>query len=204
MTFFLQAPGIPKLSFSNSDIHKDSIKFCCRGFMKRWGKSIISFISVLFCVSAVSAKSLSIQIIQNNPGQDRVWATSYLFEQDITDFFYDAGNIVSSSPVWISDTDEKNKGALKASLRENLEGGMEVLVRVELFYNTSESSNPDGLLLENIKKVQWKGYYTSTGVQIFEGSAVPEKTNSKNNNEMGLSDFAGLVAYKINSQMRLK
>ncbi|MBQ4377830.1 MAG: hypothetical protein II821_01340 [Treponema sp.] len=172
--------------------------------MKRWGKSIISFISVLFCVSAVSAKSLSIQIIQNNPGQDRVWATSYLFEQDITDFFYDAGNIVSSSPVWISDTDEKNKGALKASLRENLEGGMEVLVRVELFYNTSESSNPDGLLLENIKKVQWKGYYTSTGVQIFEGSAVPEKTNSKNNNEMGLSDFAGLVAYKINSQMRLK
>ena len=79
---------------------------------------------------------------------------------------------------------------------------MEVLVRIELFYNTSNSSNPEGLLLENIKKVQWKGYYTSTGVQFFEGSAVPEKLNSKNNSEMGLSDFAALVAYKINNQMR--
>lgn len=172
--------------------------------MNRWAKKILSLAFAFFCVSAMSARSLSIQIIQNNPGQDKVWATSYLFEQNITDFFYDAGNIVSSSPVWISDTDEKNRGALKASLRENLQGGMEVLVRVELFYNTSDSSNPDGLLLENIKKVNWKAYYTSTGVQIFEGSAVPEKTSKKNNNEMGLNDFASLVAYKINNQMRLK
>ena len=172
--------------------------------MKRWGKSLFVILFASLFASSAFAKSLSIQIIQNNPGQEKVWATSYLFEQNITDYFFDVGDIVSSSPVWISDSDEKNRGALKASLRENLEGGMDVLVRVELFYNTSDSSNPEGLLLENIKKVQWKAYAVSTGIQLFEGSAVPEKPTDKTNNEMGLSQFAGFVAYEINTQMRYK
>ena len=172
--------------------------------MKRWVKTILITTFAFFCASGAFAKSLSIQIIQNNPGQDKIWATSYLFEQNITDYFFDAGDIVSSSPIWISDTDEKNRGALKASLKENLEGGMEVLVRVELLYNTSDSSNPEAFLLENIKKVQWKAYSVSTGKQLFEGSAAPEKTNEKNNNEMGLSQFAGLVAYQINTQMKYR
>lgn len=171
--------------------------------MKRWEKSILFVLFALFS-SGAFARSLSIQIIQNNPGQEKVWATSYLFEQNLTDYFFDAGDIVSSSPVWISDTDEKNRGALKASLQENYDGGMEVLVRVELFYNTSDSSNPEGLLLENIKKVQWKAYSVASGDQIFEGSAVPEKPDAKTNNEMGLSQFAGFVAYEINTQMRYK
>lgn len=148
------------------------------------------------------AKSLSIQIIQNNPGQEKIWATSYLFEQRITDYFFDSGDIVSSSPIWISSSDEKNRGALKASLLENLIGGMEVLVRIELFYNTNETSNPEAFLLENIKKVQWKAYAVSTGIQLFEGSTAPAKITASNNDEMGLSQFAGLVAYQINNQMR--
>ena len=192
-----------KLFFQKSDIHKDSELFVCWGeVMNRWVKIFISGLFAVFCASGVFAKSLSIQIIQNNPGQEKVWATSYLFEQNITDYFFDAGDIVSSSPIWISDTEEKNLGALKASLRENLQGGMDTLIRVELFYNTSDSSNPEGLLLENIKKVQWKAYAVSTGIQLFEGSAVPEKPSANTNNEIGLSQFAGLVAYKINNQMR--
>ena len=170
--------------------------------MNKWWVKIIFSVVFSFCVSGISARSLSIQIIQNNPGQERIWATSYLFEQDLTDYFFDAGDIVSSSPIWISDSDEKNLGALNASLRENLEGGMETLIRVELFYNTNESSNPEGLLLENIKKVQWKAYAVDTGDQLFEGKAVPEKVNSKTNNEMGLSQFAGLIANQINKQMK--
>jgi len=171
---------------------------------KRWVKSIISVVFALFCVSAVSAKSLSIQIIQNNPGQDKIWAASYLFEQDITDYFFDSGDIVSSSPIWISDTEDKNRSALRASLQENREGGMEVLVRVEVFYDVKNSSNPDGLLLDNIKNVEWKAYSVASGAEIFNGRAEPERVDGKNNNESGLSQFAGFVAYKINTQMKYR
>ena len=173
--------------------------------MKRWEKLVFFGVFALFCTITANAKSLSIQIIQNNPGQEKVWATSYLFEQDITDYFFDAGDIVSSSPVWIQDKDEKkNKSALNASLRENFDGGMEILVRVELLYNTSDSSNPEGLLLENIKKVQWRAYSVRDGEELFDGSAIPDKLNEKNNNEMGLNQFAGFVAYQISNQIRLK
>lgn len=172
--------------------------------MKRWVKLILCVVFAFFCASGAFSKSLSIQIIQNNPGQDKIWATSYLFEQNITDYFFDSGDIVSSSPIWISDSDEKNKGALKASLAENLEGGMEVLVRVELFYDTRDSSNPDGLLLQNIKNVKWTAYQVSNGQAIFEGSAAPEKVEARNNNEEGVSQFAGLIAYKIKTQMKYR
>ena len=168
---------------------------------KRWVKSIIS-VFFLLCASAAFSRSLSFQIIQNNPVQDKVWATSYLFEQNLTDYFFETGDIVSSSPVWIAATEDKNKKALRASLDENRQGGMDVLVRVELFYNTNDTSNPDGLLLENIRKVQWKAYAVSTGLQLFEGNATPEKATSKTNNELGLRQFAGLVAYQINTQMK--
>ena len=142
---------------------------------KWWVKSVFIVLLAFFSASGAFSKSLSIQIIQNNPGQDKVWATSYLFEQSITDYFFDAGDIVSSSPVWISDTDEKNQSALRASLAENLEGGMEVLVRVELFYNAKDTSNPEAFLLDNIKGVAWKGYSVKTGLELFQGSAKPEK-----------------------------
>ena len=170
--------------------------------MNRWVKKAISVIFVSFAISSIFAKSLSIQIIQNNPGQDKIWATSYLFEQNITDYFFDAGDIVSSSPIWISSNDDKNRGALKASLAENRAGGMEILIRVELFYNTSNKSNPEAFLLENIKNVKWKAYAVSTGVELFEGSAVPQQPNEKTNNEIGLSQFAGLIAYQINTQIK--
>lgn len=172
--------------------------------MKRWVKLILSFGLAVFCVSGAFSRSLSIQIIQNNPGQEKVWATSYLFEQSVTDYFFDVGDIVSSSPVWISSSEDKNKGALRASLQENREGGMEVLVRIELFYNTNDSSNPEGLLLDNIKSVEWKAYSVTTGKQLFEGKANPERNGSKNNNELGLVQFAGYVAYEINTQMRYR
>ena len=167
-------------------------------------KSFVSLIFALFCLSSLSAKSLSIQIIQNNPGQEKVWATSYFFEQNITDYFFDAGDIVSSSEIWISSSDDKNRGALRAALQENKIGGMEILVRVELFYNTSNSSNPEGLLLENIRNVKWKGYHVASGKELFEGSAVPEKSEARNNKELGLSQFAGFVAYKINNQIKYR
>lgn len=163
-----------------------------------------AFISIFFALPAFCfSRSLSIQIIQNNPGQDKIWDASYFFEQCITDYFFENGQIVSSSPIWINDTDLKNERAKKAALAENLEGGMEYLVRVEVFYAPAdETSNPQALLLENIKKVQWKSYLVKTGVEVASGSAKPDALTSSNNNESGLADFAGFVAYKINSELR--
>ncbi len=166
-------------------------------------RAAVALFSLLFLPVLCFGRSLSIQIIQNNPGQSKVFEASYFLEQCITDYFFDNGQIVSSSPIWISDTDAKNQGALKAALKENLEGGMDYLVRVEIFYApTEENSNPYALLLENIKKVEYKAYLVKTGIEVFGGTAMPESLSDSKNSEAGLSDFAGYIAYKINSGLR--
>ncbi len=165
---------------------------------KRFVLAFFSFLVLLpmFCFG----RSLSIQIIQNNPGQDKIWDTSYFFEQCITDYFFENGQIVSSSPIWISSSEAKNESAKKAALAENLEGGMDYLVRIEVFYvPANETSNPQALLLENIKKVQWRSYLVKTGIEVASGSAKPGALASKDSNETDLAGFAGLVAYEINS-----
>lgn len=172
---------------------------------KRWEIILLSlFIFSTAAVFDCFGKSLSIQIIQNMPGAEKVWDTSLLMEQCITDYFFENGQICSSSPVWMNDSDEgKNKGALRASLAENLAGGMEYLVRVELFFRPAkEDSNPQAFLLENVQKAQWKTYNVKTGVEVANGSALPDAVTKKNNNEAGLADFAGYIAYKINNGLK--
>ncbi len=166
-------------------------------------RTAVALFSLLFLPVLCFGRSLSIQIIQNNPGQSKVLEASYFLEQCITDYFFDNGQIVSSSPIWISDTDAKNQSALKAALKENLEGGMDYLVRVEIFYAPSdEKANPYALLLENIKKVQWKIYLVKTGIEVSDGTALPESLSESKDSEAGLADFAGYIAYRISNGLR--
>lgn len=166
------------------------------------------FLTVLFfafLVPGAFTQSLSIQIIQNNVGQSKIWDTSYFFEQCVTDYFFDSGKIVSSSPIWIRDneSEQKNQNALKAALAENLEGGMEYLVRIELFYHPAEKrQNPSAILLSNLEKAEWKCYLVKTGVLLMEGEVPVSSLSAQNNNETGLQDFANLVAKKINTELK--
>ena len=168
-------------------------------------KTIIACVVFMaFSLSAAFAKasSVSVQIVQNNPGQEKVWATSEFFEQSMIDYFFAAGRIVSNSPICIaSDDDEKNRKALKAALIENNDGGMDVLVRVELFFKKSKSAAPDVPMLGNIDKVEWKIYDVVTGLESLGGESVPGKVTSSNDNEQGIAKFAAMVAKKVSSSL---
>lgn len=165
-------------------------------------KKIILVGGLLCLMTAVFAKNISVQIIQNNPATDgNVCASSSLIEQTIIGYFFDSGHIVSSSPVYIGT--EKDNGALKSALKENAEGGMDYLVRVEVDY-TNDSTNPDAILLANISQVSWKNYAVSTGKEVSAGSERIGSVNRQNNNENGVTSFANLVAAKINAGLRAR
>lgn len=169
-------------------------------------KSIFTIISLIllssFSVFAKANNSISIQIIQNNPGHEKVWATSELFEQSIINYFFDSGKIVSNSPIYIKDkSEDKNKKALRAALIENSDGGMEYLVRVELIYKNSNSAVPDMPKLGNIQKVEWKIYKVSNSSEIASGEKKPIKVTSSNDNELGIDEFAALVAKSLSSSL---
>ena len=164
-------------------------------------KKFLLFSIIIFLTPFCFSKNISVQIIQNNPGQDKIWVTTELFEQYVIDCFFDNGQIISNSPIWISSSDSKNRGALRAALRENAIGGMDYLVRIEIFFKTGKNFAPDFPLLENIDKVSWKVYSVSTGLEEANGSGIPEKITDDNNNEVGISSFAHFITKKINSKI---
>lgn len=166
---------------------------------KQW---VISLFLVSLFANSVFAKAISVQVIQNLPGQDKVWDATRLFEQSIIDYYFDMGNIVSNSPIWINSTEDKNRSALGAALIENSDGGMDYLIRFELFFKITNSSNPNAPLLENIDKVEWKIYSVESGKEISSGSGKPDKVTTSNNNESGITRFANFIAKKVEGQLK--
>ncbi len=166
-------------------------------------KSILSFIFVFFSFTFLlhaKTSALSIQIIQNNPGQDKIWSTSEYFEQSVINYYFDSGRIVSNSPIYIkTDDDDKNRKALRAALIENNDGGMDYLIRIELFFKNSKSVVPDIPKLGNLDKVEWIVYEVGTGVDVSSGSKKPSKVTSSNDNEIGIETFAYEVAKELTS-----
>ena len=162
--------------------------------MKKLAAVLLTFAALAASASAFS-KSVSVQIIQNNPGQEKVWATSEFFEQSVINYFFESGRIVSNSPIYISQEDAKeDRKALRAALIENSDGGMDYLARIEVFFNASENAAPDVPKLGNIKRVEWKIYRVGTGIDFSSGSKVPQKVTTKNDNESGINEFAASVA----------
>lgn len=162
-------------------------------------KTIVSMFFIVLTVSSAFCTSLAIEIVQDNPGQEEICQTSMYFEQSVIDFFFESGHIISNSPIYISVDEKKDSAQLAKALSEAADGYLSYFTSINIEYDTEKSSNPEAPLLENIKKVTWKTYSAQTGKQIAGGSAVPEKITTENDNEIGITNFASLVAAKISA-----
>ncbi|MGI5057653.1 hypothetical protein [Treponema pectinovorum] len=165
-------------------------------------KKIFIFALGFIFLPCAFSKNINFQIVQNASVQEKVFAISEVFEQALADFFFEAGHIVSNSPVFIK-TDEKSDSAeLKRVLIESNLGSMDFFVRVQIDYASDSAQNPKAYFLDFIKDVTWKNYDVSTGKLISSGSAEPSEIGKKENNETSVYNFASFVASKISSGLK--
>jgi len=166
-------------------------------------KKIYVFLTFfLFTLCCANAKNLNFQIVQNNPGQEDVFAMSYLFEQALVDFFFESGHIVSNSPVFIKKDDSADKAELKRALVETIIGSMDILVRLEVVFIQEKANSSEVFVLDSIKTVKWNNYNAKTGKLISTGSENPGPVDATNNNETGVYNFASYVASQISSTLK--
>ena len=155
-------------------------------------------------LSSAMANTLSIQIVQNYGAQKDPCAISYLIEQSVIDFFFEAGHIVSNSPVRVVEGGDKDAAALKASLKETLEGGMDYLVAITVNYAVDrELTDSDPMLLQYIKNVDWTIYAAATGRPLASGSKKP-RLSGGNNNEQGIIGFSSMLASQISAGLKTR
>lgn len=156
----------------------------------------------LLAGSFVSAKSFSLQIIQKNGSETVVYEASYMIEQTIMDYFYENMYIVSNSPVIIQKKGEDISAELQKAYDAAQEGSLDYLIEAEVFYNLSDSNNPEEALLQNIDKIEWKVVSLQTKKTLVKGNAVPGK--KFRNDDDGLFNFSNELAEHIKEQIELK
>lgn len=168
--------------------------------MKLLRKSL--FLLLLVIGSFASAKSFSLQIIQKNGSETVVYDASYMIEQTIMDYFYENLYIVSNSPIIIQKKGEDISAELQKAYDAAQEGYLDYLIETEVYYNLSESNNPEEALLQNIDKIEWKVVSLNDRKTIVKGHVVPGK--KFRNDEDGLYYFSNELAEHIKEQIELK
>ncbi len=159
-------------------------------------RNFIAMVFSFLMASTCFARSLSIQVVQNNPAaaEDQVFAVSDWVEQNVIDFFFETGNIVTTSPVCLyAQDDSENKKNLMTALKETFMGGMDTLIRIQIDFN-DEKDNPNILLLDYIKHTSWVIYDARSGKELAKGECKVPKVTVDNNNENGIRNFASNMA----------
>lgn len=162
----------------------------------------IIFSVLLIAGSFVSAKSFSLQVIQKQGSETVVYEASYLIEQTIMDFFYDHMYIVSNSPVIIQKKGEDISAEIQKSFDAAQEGFLDYMIQADVFYNLSDSNNPEEALLQNIDKIEWKVISLKDKSVLASGKAVPGKRYR--NDDDGLIYFSNELANHIKEQIESK
>lgn len=167
-------------------------------------KNFLTFL-LLGAVAFLNAKSFSLQIIQKNTGGENVFDASYIVEQAIMDYFFDRGTIVSNNSVIVSDNDSaKEKSQLHRSFVDAQEGGMNFFIKLFLNYSLENSTNPQAVLLSNIRDAQVEIVSVSDLKVLLEEKFVPKKVNSFNDNRGGVESFATGIAIEIQARLAKK
>ena len=160
------------------------------------------FFVLLVLGSFASAKSFSLQIVQKNGSENVVYNASILLEQTIMDYFYENAYIVSNSPVIIQKKGQNIDSELQKSFDAAQEGYLDYMIQATVYYNLSDSNNPEEALLNNIEKIEWKVISLYDRSTVAAGQAVPGK--KYRNDEDGLFYFANELAEYIKNAIESK
>lgn len=160
------------------------------------------FLMLILIGSMASAKSFSLQVVQKYGSETVVYEASYVIEQTIMDYFYENLYIVSNSPVIIQKKGQDISSELQKAFDAAQEGYLDYVIQADVYYNISDSNNPEEALLNNIDKIEWKVFSIDSKHILASGKAVPGK--KYRNDEDGLYYFSNELAEHIKEQIECK
>ncbi len=168
--------------------------------MRKNLKKII-LLTALFLVSfCLYGKNVSIMILQNN-GSDKITEASKVFENLVLNTLFDCGHIVTNEPIsLIEDYDFASEKGFDAAVN----GFMDYFIEIEIEYDREKSSNPDAVLLENVKSVEYVIKNVRDGSVFYKSGKMLPNLEMVSNQFVGFNKFACEIADKINLKLNGK
>ncbi len=164
------------------------------------GKRILLFLA-LTCVSHYGfSSSLSFQIVQHNASLNKVSQSAYVMEDEIMNYFFDNGFIVSNATASISTSADDDKKLWSDGYYEAAEGSFDAFIQIHLYFNGS-ADNENKVALGLIDTVSWSVTSVRTGKCIEENKRRVVKPMDRDT-EANLRDFAFDFAAHIKQVLR--
>ena len=157
--------------------------------------------ALLLPMGFANAAVVSFQVVQHDESQGEVRLSSRVVEDALLGYFFDAGHIVSNSPLAVSGTSSADERLEKTSLDQAREGMCDVLVLVYTEYVQTPGDDIERASLSAIKGISWKIYDVKTGKLLKDGEQPTGNINKKDDTEKGIVRFAQSVATKINESL---
>lgn len=165
--------------------------------MKKLVKLLSIFI-IFFCsANNMFGLNVSILVVQNN-GTDKISEASKVFENQVLNYMFDNGHIVSNEPISLFENYEIDsiKGFDAA-----VDGFVDFYVEIIIDYDMDDSSNPEAVILSNIKSVKYIIKKVNDGTVFFESEKLIPNLNGISNQNVGFNNFATKIAENINSKL---
>ena len=146
--------------------------------------------------------SLSFQILQKNENLENVCESALVIEDEILNYFFENGYIVSNVPASVSKSQEEDDKFYTDAYNEAVEGTVDQFCPIKLYFNGGEQEN-SRVSIGNMNKISWKIVSIRTGKVLEENSSAVKEDISRNE-EANVREFAANFAMHIQKIIRQK
>ena len=140
-------------------------------------KLSIALCSALLCGVCCWGTDISFQVVQHNDVLDTVCEQTLVIEDQILDYFFNFGDIVTNEPA-LAAVVEDAEGLRKTAYAIAASGGAEYFIQLRLFYGGKGSKDPANISLKNLVYVQWTITEAASGKKIAEVKSKVRKPAS--------------------------
>ena len=158
-------------------------------------KNLMAACVMTAAVAASFAKSLSFQILQKNDSLNNVCESALAVEDEILNYFFENGYIVSNIPAVVSKNDAQDLKLYNDAYNEAVSGTVDEFCFIKLYFIGDEKANGK-VSLGNMKKISWKLVSVKTG-NILEESSSEIKAGISQNEAANVRNFASEFALHI-------
>ncbi len=167
--------------------------------MKKWTLLCV-FLATGLVLSRVHALDVSVQVIQRDKGLNRVIETSYFVEDIVMECMFDMGYVTSNLPVEQVDDRTDLNGLCTDNIFRCSEGSADYYAMILLDIDMQNTSNPEAVLMSQVKNVNWSVYNVSTG-NVLKSGEIDTKNTKYDNSDRGVKKLAQNVSRLINESL---
>ena len=169
----------------------------------RGKKVFLFFFSALFA-AGLYARSLSFQIVQHNDSMNGVCSSAYVIEDELLNYFFENGYIVSNSQASISSSADDDKKLWCDGYYEASDGSFDDFVQIHLYFGENPNINEKKVSLGMIDSVSWNITSIKTGKCLEKNTksvTKPMGSDTEENVRNFASDFAAHIKKVITNRV---